>query len=328
MPLYHWFTNGDRGVCLFFVLSGYVLARPFYRTYRLGGAPVSLRRYFLRRLTRLEPPYLLSLLIYAVAFAVTFHVDYRSLVLHFLASAFYLHNLVYPYSVALNFVAWSLEVEVQFYILAPLLGLIFRLNDLRLRCSIFAALTVLGCFVGAWLPGPPITLLAYAGYFPAGFLLAEILENPARPRRQSLLWDIVGLIGWITIFVLPYSLTMRSFLPLIILPLYVTVFYGSLTSRLLSTSWIAITGGMCYSIYLLHMLLLSVSFRWIKHVFFANRTLTSAVQMLLLLVFIFAVSAVYFVLVERPCMNPRWPGDLLAKLRLLRRNKANIQAPS
>ena len=32
--------NGDRGVVLFFVISGYILARPFLRQHRLEGHPV------------------------------------------------------------------------------------------------------------------------------------------------------------------------------------------------------------------------------------------------------------------------------------------------
>jgi peptidoglycan/LPS O-acetylase OafA/YrhL len=315
MPLYHWLVNGDRGVPLFFVLSGYVLARPFYQWYRLGKRPVVLKKYFIRRFTRLEPPYILSLIIYSLAFHIGYHVPWNILGIHFAASAVYLHNIIYPWNPSFNFVTWSLEIEVQFYILAPLMGLIFKLPSTSRRCAIFAALTVIGCFVGAWLPGPPVTVLAYAGFFPAGFLLAEILENPHRSRKQSYLWDILGLALWVAFFWLPYSLTMRSFLPLIILPIYVLAFYGKLSSRILGNSFIAITGGMCYSIYLLHTLLMSLTFRLVKHISFSSDMVTSWVQIILVLAMIVALSTIYFVLIERPCMNPRWPQDLLARLR-------------
>ena len=315
MPLYHWLINGDRGVPLFFVLSGYVLARPFYRAYRLNGRPVPLGKYFQRRLTRLEPPYILSLLICSLAFRIGYSVPWNTLAIHFAASAFYFHNLFYPSMPSFNFVTWSLEIEVQFYILAPLMGLIFKLDSATRRYAIFGALTLLGCFVGAWIPGPPVTILAYAGFFPAGFLLAEVLENPLRSRRQSYRWDALGLVLWVTFFWLPYSLTMRSFLALLILPMYILAFYGKLSSRILSNSFIAITGGMCYSIYLMHVLLMSLSFRLIKHLSFRNDIVTSWVQILLVITVIVASSAVYFVLIERPCMNPRWPQDLLARLR-------------
>jgi peptidoglycan/LPS O-acetylase OafA/YrhL len=59
-PGYRWLeqplSNGFRGVTLFFVISGMILALPFARQY-LESRPVSLRKYYLRRVTRLEPPY-------------------------------------------------------------------------------------------------------------------------------------------------------------------------------------------------------------------------------------------------------------------------------
>ena len=54
---------GRHGVELFFVISGFVLAAPFAKSAIGGGKQVSVKKYFVRRLTRLEIPYLLSLLI-------------------------------------------------------------------------------------------------------------------------------------------------------------------------------------------------------------------------------------------------------------------------
>ena len=49
---------------MFFVISGFVLGMPFCKRTLADGPPVNLGRYFLRRLTRLEPPYAISLLIF------------------------------------------------------------------------------------------------------------------------------------------------------------------------------------------------------------------------------------------------------------------------
>jgi peptidoglycan/LPS O-acetylase OafA/YrhL len=315
LPFSHWLANGDRGVALFFLLSGYVLARPFYRMHRLKGRRLPLSEYLLRRLTRLEVPYLLALVIYCVAFHVSFHIPWRLILPHAAASAVYLHNLIYPYSAPFNYVSWSLEVEVQFYLLAPLLGRIFLLQSARRRTLWLAALSLLGCAAGAWFPGPPVTLVAYAGYFPAGFLMAEILENPQRRREQSYLWDAAGLAGWVLLFWLPWGLTLRSFLPLLILPLFLTVFYGKLSSRVLGVRWVAVTGGMCYSIYLMHTLLMSIGFRAIKRITFASDRMTLGVEMALLMAFVLAGSTLYFLAVERPCMDRHWPAELWSRLR-------------
>jgi len=47
---------------LFFAISGFILGVPFASRYLLGAPKVNLKSYFLRRLTRLEPPYFLALM--------------------------------------------------------------------------------------------------------------------------------------------------------------------------------------------------------------------------------------------------------------------------
>src|SRR6185295_16136045 len=48
-------AGGNAGVPLFFAVSGFVIGLPFAEHALAGGLQVSLRKYFLRRLTRLEP---------------------------------------------------------------------------------------------------------------------------------------------------------------------------------------------------------------------------------------------------------------------------------
>lgn len=47
---------------------------------------------------------------------------------HYLASIAYLHNLIYLEPSSINTVTWSLEIELQFYILVPLLYGVYRLS--------------------------------------------------------------------------------------------------------------------------------------------------------------------------------------------------------
>jgi peptidoglycan/LPS O-acetylase OafA/YrhL len=54
--LFKVILHGDRGAPPFFMISGFVLALPFARHILQGAGTVSLRKYFLRRVTRLEPP--------------------------------------------------------------------------------------------------------------------------------------------------------------------------------------------------------------------------------------------------------------------------------
>jgi peptidoglycan/LPS O-acetylase OafA/YrhL len=135
--------HGYRGVNLFYVISGFILGLPFASHYLQQKPPVKLRSYFLRRLARLEPPYLLSLLICFGGLVWLQGRDGRELLPGLAASAGYVHSLWFGAQSAINPVTWSLEVEVQFYCLAPLLAGIFALRPKRLRRAVLLALVIL-----------------------------------------------------------------------------------------------------------------------------------------------------------------------------------------
>lgn len=319
-----WFNqlvmNGDRGVALFFVISGFILGRPFLRQHRLGGRKVSLASYFKRRLTRLEPPYLLALLIYTAAILLMFPVTFRGLLPSLAASALYVHYPIFDRPSAIDFVAWSLEVEVQFYLIAPLLGLLYAIRHTALRRGVLSAVTVAwGAIVWQTASfgdlGLRFGLLKYLHYFLAGLLLTDLLEFPRFTHREHWAWDLASVLCWPAVFLLPRTDLVLGFLPVLIVPMYFAAFRGKASNWFFRQPLIALTGGMCYSIYLLHMLIVSVAFRGIRHVRFAAAGPTLAVEGVLLLVVVFAVSPVYFVLVERPCMDPDWPRKLGLWLR-------------
>jgi peptidoglycan/LPS O-acetylase OafA/YrhL len=130
--------TGFFGVQLFFVISGFVLALPFAQAQLAGGRPVELKKYFWRRITRLQPPYMISLVLFLIVALINNYgkvaADIGKYLEHLVAHAFYLHGAFYgpldtPGYFALNHVTWSLEVEVQFYIIAPLLAMVYRVHD-------------------------------------------------------------------------------------------------------------------------------------------------------------------------------------------------------
>jgi peptidoglycan/LPS O-acetylase OafA/YrhL len=108
--------GGGYGVFFFFALTGYLLYWPFARRYYGGGATVELRRYAMNRALRILPLY------YAVIFVV--------LVFGAAVSAgTWIRFLTFTQSFSAATIgtvdgpAWSLVVEVQFYVLLPLLAL-------------------------------------------------------------------------------------------------------------------------------------------------------------------------------------------------------------
>ncbi|MFY9741051.1 MAG: acyltransferase [Candidatus Sulfotelmatobacter sp.] len=316
--------SGSHAIELFFVISAFMLALPF-AAHRLKGAPaVDLRKYYLRRLTRLEPPYVVSLfLLMFLTFLFSAH-SLSGWGPHLAASLFYLHNLIYGAPSTVLCVAWSLEIEVQFYMLVPLLTLLFAVRHSVLRRGLIVLLAVLAIAVQAGLRqlGPRFAL-SVAGnlqFFLIGFLLADVfLLEWKTAEQRSVYWDAVTFLGWPALLISLQSETQRRWLfPALIFVVYCAALRGRWTSKVLSSRWITTIGGMCYSIYLIHYAVISAVGRFTKRI---GEGLPNPLYLLLQFVIVGAaivfVCGVYFRLLERPCMRRDWPQRLWQNMRAL-----------
>ena len=119
----------------FFVLSGFILALPFARHYIKFTKKVNLKSYFYRRLTRLEPPYIILMTVLCVAYVYSDRIQITEAINSFLASLVYSHNIIFNSPSFINVVAWSLEIEIQFYILVPILSLLFSVKNKNKRSN-------------------------------------------------------------------------------------------------------------------------------------------------------------------------------------------------
>jgi peptidoglycan/LPS O-acetylase OafA/YrhL len=316
--------QGHFGVQLFFVISGFLLALPFART-RLHGAPARpLGAYYLRRLTRLEPPYVLSLLLLASAAAAT---GARSadegVVAHALAALLYQHGTIYAGPLPFNPVAWSLEVEVQFYLLTPALSYVFAIRQTLARRLVLVAVVLTGGALAMAFSSSPrwsLSLLGQIEFFAAGFLLADVYLTEWRgdPSPQPA-WDLASVIGWTGLLgAAAIPLLAPVTMPLLVLLAYAGAMRGSRSRRLFSRPWAVAIGGMCYSMYLLHYPLISFVGRLAPALLegpsYAAACVAYAAALLPVIV---SVTLVYFVFVERPCMNPGWASALARRVRLL-----------
>ncbi|HUJ49698.1 MAG TPA: acyltransferase [Bryobacteraceae bacterium] len=302
------------GVPLFFVISGFILSMPFAMAHSHAGRTVSLGKYFLRRVTRLEPPYVLSLLVLFALKVATGRGLAAQLFPNLLASLVYVHNLVFGVPSAINIVAWSLEIEIQFYILAPLLTLIFVIRRPALRRLALLALLFIATGISTrFPPGHHDSILGYGQYFLAGFLLTEFYLSGGSRRRKDWRWDIVSAVGWSALIVLLVrgSGLAGWILPCLVLILYIAAFHGKLVNWFVTNLWITTIGGMCYTIYLLHNYTVAALGNLTEGLTLGQPfALRLAVQLLLMTPALLVISGLYFRLVERPCMRPHWPREL------------------
>jgi peptidoglycan/LPS O-acetylase OafA/YrhL len=199
------------GVTLFFLISGFLLYRPFVLAHTAGAPLPSVRAYAWRRVLRIVPAYWAALTVAALVSAP--EVFDRPLL-------FYGFAQVYDPDTAFQgiAVAWSLCVEVTFYVMLPFFALASRALARRLGASPWraeviavAALFVVGLgwrtlaiFVGGSFLGTSLnTLPAFLDWFAVGMALAivsvRLASGAARPaplrlveRLPALCWALAA----------------------------------------------------------------------------------------------------------------------------------------
>jgi peptidoglycan/LPS O-acetylase OafA/YrhL len=101
-----------------------------------------------------------------------------------------------------------------------------------------------------------------------------------------------------------------EFLALAALVCYIGAFRGRTSSWVFRHHMLTTIGGMCYSIYLLHYsieMALGTALRHLPAMGFIQRLV---IESLITLPIVLVVSGLFFILLERPCMDPKWVSRL------------------
>ena len=316
-------SRGFIGVYLFFVISGFVLALPFGAHYLQNAKPIPLRNYFWRRLTRLEPPYIILMTLFFFILVFVRSAPFGELFPHYLASIFYLHNIIYESYTPINPVAWSLEIEVQFYLLAPLLAAIFfRIQNTTLRRVVLIgsllAILLLQQYFMLFKSPYKFTILGNLHLFLAGFLLADVyLIHWKKGITHSRIWDALLLI----VLPLPFFVWSHDFFnwlvfPFLLMLLIIGIFKGVYFNRFFTNKWVTAIGGMCYTIYLIHLPFAELLIRLTRSLSVGDSfVLNLLLQLAFYLPSVLAVSILFFLALEKPCMDKNWPSKLRVKIQ-------------
>ncbi len=331
------FSTGSLGVQLFFAISGFILSLPFARCWMGADKPVKLGAYYLRRLTRIEPPYVIHLVFLFLLCALFLRhqpahqqqfqnsswLAYSGQ--HLLASLFYSSGFFFPGRPYPNIVLWSLEVEVQFYLLAPLLAQVFKIGGVWLRRGLLVGTIVLTPFLAGPIASAlgnsylsDSSLLGNLRYFLVGFLLADWLVTKKNEAPRRYFWDLLLILDAAAVVVFRHSSWLYFALPLIVGVCCVAAFCGRLTYRALGNPWITTIGGMCYTIYMYHWLMISLLVRPALHLQTHILWLDLLIFYVLMSAVIVAVCALLFALFERPFMRRDWPARLRERVRGLK----------
>lgn len=89
-------------------------------------------------------------------------------------------------------------------------------------------------------------------------------------------------------------------------------FRGTSLAPWMSIPWLTAIGGMCYPIYPIHIPLIYL-FGYVatRAMILPNRALNALLGLLILPLSVLVFRSLFFLAVEKPCMNKQWPRDLV-----------------
>lgn len=109
-----WIRRGDMGVDIFFVLSAFLIGSQLFAEYnRTSG--VNYRWFYIKRFLRIYPLYIFAIALYVLS---------KKNAGYFWANLLAVNNLIDIKKILIPW-SWSLSVEIQFYLICPLLVVMF-----------------------------------------------------------------------------------------------------------------------------------------------------------------------------------------------------------
>ena len=331
------------GVFLFFTISGFIIATQARKSRYSPLSAEFLKAYYWRRILRIEPPYIVLLICTWLALSTTgyvpeganhFAAEPKSLNLSLVGSMFYLHGLIWGAYPRLFPPGWSLEVEVQFYLVAPLLFWIwFRLRDGAARIAFAAAVLTAGALVSLTLPAKfgfvfiDKGILRFFSFFWLGIVLADARpwiaqKAAALPRLAATAVGWGGLLVYLVIpdatdEVLP-GLLLRAAVYASLVAMFFSAWAPQSGFRSFCTRpWVSLIGGACYSIYLVHLQTAQAMTNVAAKLFPAMGLPGVFALTALEYAAIVAAGLVFYVIVERTFMLPDWHVTLARRLHAL-----------
>lgn len=342
---YRIIPNLDFGVEIFFVVSGFLIFRPFALA-NLAGAPrPKLRTYVLRRALRIYPAYWLALSVCLLLGEVHIHGGFSHYAAHYALVHTYLPERLDQVFDGIG-PAWSLVVEVSFYVLVPVLAFVLRRFGFRGHVITLLGLTSVGYFLRVFTITHPLNGVwggyakSFVGVLPLaiaalgpGMLLAvvSVRRSAAVDRWFARSWPwwciaagCVGAMMWLSATGVGFSIrsltTAQEGWHRVLSPLLATavvapaVLKGARRHRAIRFPWRTMSwvGTVSYGAYLWHQPLIEQAAGDHFHIDFATLEHTSrfrsASQGVVVLGLALGLATVSWFGVERPAQNlaRRW----------------------
>lgn len=117
--------SGFIGVELFFFISAFCIFYPYALHIFEGYKEQSIKEFFLKRVAKIIPSYILAMVI-ILSFEQGMFTSSKELLWNIFTHIIFIHNFFPKTYYSINGVFWSLAVEIQFYILFPIILYLFK----------------------------------------------------------------------------------------------------------------------------------------------------------------------------------------------------------
>jgi peptidoglycan/LPS O-acetylase OafA/YrhL len=258
---------GNFGVCLFFLLSAYLITELLRRELEEFGT-IAIRAFYLRRILRIWPLYFAVVVFYAIG-GVFFHAlrmeTGRVIAYFLLAGNWYI--ALHPWIQTPLRALWSISVEEQLYLVWPLLGKFGGKRAFMLAAIALTPLSLMTVFIVA--DGPYawntvwLNSFVQSLFFACGALLALALRGhlPGLRTWERAALAAVGLLAWwVSASVIQIKRPDVHVAPAQFCIGYVLVAYGCIclflsvsgVEKHFVPSWMAYLGKISFGLYVFH----------------------------------------------------------------------------
>lgn len=292
---------GTGSVALFFMATGLV----FYPRILAGFGSVSWSRVYIGRFFRIVPLVAFSVLVITlITFARTGHpLDwaYPGAAMAWIATLGEPFLLGDPNSSRANaYVLWSLQYEWKFYLtVLPLCAAINSVIRNRLPTVALPLSILTACGVAQAFHVEHPAMLKYAPLFAVGMLAHEISTREALASALRSKWATVVAIAALAAGVMAFPFPYGSALPFFAV-FFITVACGNSLGGLLNTRGARVLGECSYGIYLLHGIVLSLSFTELAPAWRSLATPLSPALLPMITLVVVPVTALTHLAIERP----------------------------
>lgn len=267
--------NAWMGVSLFFILSGFVLALPYFQGERSFDKPGSVRAFYDHRAKRLLPLYFFMCFVSYAFTMVSNSQSPKALGMALTSLSMFSRDQFFP---AINGPFWSLLVEIWFCVFFPYVmrsmmahGPVKVLGYLLLFCAAFRIGGAYFTFVDVHVNPVKDFVLARLDDFAVGMVVAYLFARGQLKLVSAALLIVVGVSSFI-VCCLMWDLRVMGKMPL-----WITAFGNNLSQvafgcalilalrggwwrEILQLWWLRLSGAMCFSIYCWHGILMRPAF--------------------------------------------------------------------